>query len=368
MSYLGRVDRSAVWGQISGTLSDQTDLQSALDAKVDPTQLEDYRNKIINGNFDIWQRGTSQTASGYGSADRWNSSISGTTQSVSRQSFGLGQTDVPNNPTFFYRNVVTSVAGASNFCVVQQPIENVRTASGQNVTVSFWAKADSNKQVAIELAQIFGTGGSPSASVFGIGAQKFSVTASWQKFTATIAVPSISGATLGTDGNNRLVFVIWFDAGSSFNSRSDSLGQQSGTFDIAQVQLEIGNESTPFQTRQYEEELLLCQRYAFVLRGPTNFPGFGLGYCTSGTVASIIIPHPVHMRGLPALTTSGSFATTTAGGGNVAVTSLNVLALTQTTYVTNIDITVASGLVAGDVTYLFGNNSATASLTLTAEL
>jgi hypothetical protein len=70
------------------------------------------RNKIINGNFDIWQRGTNQTANGYGSADRWACTSIGTTKSISRQGFAPGQTEVPGNPKYFMRHVVSSVADA----------------------------------------------------------------------------------------------------------------------------------------------------------------------------------------------------------------------------------------------------------------
>jgi hypothetical protein len=229
-------------------------------SKLQNPQYTGFRNRIINGNFDIWQRGTSFTASGYG-VDRWNNARNVSTCTMSQETFTLGQTDVPNNPTYFCRMTVASSAGASNFVVLQQPIEDVKVLSGQSVTISFYAKADSAKSIALELAQVFGTGGSPSADVTAIGAQKLNLTTSWQKFTATISVPSISGKTLGTNNNHHLVAAIWLDAGSDFNSRTDTLGQQSGTFDIAQVQVEQGTVATPFEARPIGTELALCQRY-----------------------------------------------------------------------------------------------------------
>jgi hypothetical protein len=58
-----------------------------------------------------------------------------------------------------------------------------------------------------------------------------------------------------------LALNIWFDAGSDYNSRTDTLGQQSGTFDIAQVQVEPGAVATTFERRPIGMELSLCQRY-----------------------------------------------------------------------------------------------------------
>jgi hypothetical protein len=223
--------------------------------------LAGFRNRIINGNFDIWQRGTSFTGNEYG-ADRWIHNRVGTTHTATRQPFTLGQTEVPGEPTYFCRTVVSSVAGAGNYSVLVQFIEDVRTFAGQQVTVSFWAKVDSTKNIAIELQQNFGTGGSPSATVQGIGSTKVSIGTSWQKVTVTATVPSISGKTLGTTVNNYLGLAIFFDAGSDFNARTDSLGQQSGTFDIAQVQIEPGPVATPFEHRPIGTELALCKRYA----------------------------------------------------------------------------------------------------------
>jgi hypothetical protein len=220
-----------------------------------------FRNLIINGNFDVWQRATSHTADGYGSADRWRNNRSGTTCTMSRQAFTLGQTDVPGEPTYFCRMAVTSSAGASSLSNLQQRIEGVRTFAGQQVTVSFWVKADGAKPIAVELVQVFGTGGSPSSAVTAIGTTKTTLSTSWQKVTVTATVPSISGKTLGSTGDDYLALVIWFDAGSDFNARTSTLGQQSGTFDVAQVQVEPGPVATPFERRPVGVELQLCQRY-----------------------------------------------------------------------------------------------------------
>ena len=191
------------------------------------------KNWIINGMFDVWQRSTSQTTSGYGSDDRFNNINFGSTKTHSQQAFTVGQTAVPNNPKYFSRTVVSSVAGVGNYASKAQRIEDVVKLAGKTITFSFWAKADANKNMAIEFVQNFGSGG--SASVVGIGVQKFALTSSWQKFTKTITLPSVSGKTIGID--NYLALSFWFDAGSDFNARTDSLGNQSGTFDIANVSI-----------------------------------------------------------------------------------------------------------------------------------
>ena len=174
---------------------------------------------------------------------------------------------MPGNPKYFSRTVVSSVVGASNYVIKSQNIEGVDTFSGETITLSFYAKADSTKNIAVEFVQNFGTGGSPSASVYAIGAVKKSLTSSWVKQTVTVAIPSISGKTLGSDNNDYLQLNIWLEAGSSFNTRSATLGHQSGTFDIAQVQLELGDTATNFERRSIGEEIQLCQRYAEALTG-----------------------------------------------------------------------------------------------------
>jgi hypothetical protein len=268
------------------------------------------RNKIINGNFDIWQRATSQTSSGYGSVDRWQPLHTGSTKTASRQSFTLGQTDVPGEPTYFMRHVVTSVAGSGNYVGLTQTIESVRTLAGKTATLSFWAKADSNKNIAVEFRQNFGTGGSPSTGVDGIGSQLVSLTTSWAKYTVTTSIPSITGKTLGTNSNDWLAIQFWFDAGSTYNSRTVSLGQQSGTFDIAEVQLEEGSVATTFEERPLAVEVPLCLRYYQVVSLTMQSPA------TGNFVSPIQFSVP--MRATPSLTNSGG------SNNNVSDYSLSV--------------------------------------------
>lgn len=227
------------------------------------------KNKLINGNFDVWQRGVTQSVDGYGSDDRWLNGSVGSTKVHSQQVFSLGQTSVPNNPTSFSRTVVTSVAGVGNYVMKQQSIEYVSTLTGKTATLSFWAKADSSKSIGIEFNQGFGTGGSPSASVTAIGATKINLTSAWAKYTVTVAIPSINGMTLGANSNDSLRVLFWFDAGSNLATRSSSIGQQSGTFDIAQVQLEESNVATAFEQRHIALETMLCKRYYELIPGTT---------------------------------------------------------------------------------------------------
>ena len=263
------------------------------------------RNKIINGNFDFWQRGTSFTASGYG-CDRWRSYYTGgTTTAYTRQSFTLGQTDVPNNPEYYTRLVVTSGNAAGSRASFNQKIENVRTFQGQTVTVSFWAKADATKDLTVEFLQYFGTGGSPSAYVTATP-QKFSISNTWTKYTKTFSIPSITGKTLGTDNNDYIDLAFWMDAGSDYNTRVSSLGNQSGTFEFAQIQVEEGSTATDFEYKSIGETIRECSRYFVGGTGNTLHIAGG-GYATgSGQTARAYTnaTFPVRMRANPTVTTT----------------------------------------------------------------
>lgn len=273
-----------------------------------------FRNKLINGGFDIWQRGTSQTSSGYGSDDRWSNVNNGSTKTASQQTFTLGQTDVPGNPRYWARTIVTSVSNAANYVLKRQYIENVINLAGQTATLSFWAKADASKNIAVEFVQTFGTGGSPSSDVLSIGVTTFALTTSWKYFTTTINIPSISGKVLSSNNDSSLVLYFWFDAGSSFNARTNSLGQQSGTFDISNVQLEAGDQPTPFEQRPIGAELQLCSRYYKNLK---NAAFIGV---TGGTTSpvTLYVTEALFMRGgTTTLTSSATYRKLASGGVTV---------------------------------------------------
>jgi hypothetical protein len=302
-----KLDTIATAGKVSNSATTATDANtaSAIVARsaagnfnitsINNGPLAGMRNAIINGNFDHWQRGTSFTGNEYG-ADRWGHARVGTTHTATRQAFTLGQTAVPGEPTYFCRTVVVTSSGASNYAILVQRIEDVRTFAGQQVTISFWAKVDSTKNIAVELVQDFGTGGSPSAQVRAIGTTKVSIGTSWQKVTVTATVPSISGKTLGTNGDSHLALTLWFDAGSNWNTSTDSLGQQSGTFEIAQVQVEPGPVDTPFERRPIGVEFSLCERYYEV----GNLSLFS-GNVTSGNAYNSVVKYSTGKRATPSV-------------------------------------------------------------------
>lgn len=223
-------------------------------------------NVIDNSNFDFWRRGTTQTANGCLSSDRWLHTCVGTTQSISRLAFNVGDI-FPNGvpcPKYACRSVITTVAGAGNFAYMYQRIMYPKILAGSKVTLSFYAKADSNKNMAIEFVHEYGTGGSPTAFVGGIGAQLIALTPIWKKYTVVVSLPAHSASAVwGTTIPGSLTLTFWFDCGTSNASRSASLGQQSGTFDITGITLMQGvhsNTDLPIPKPRYDD-LYACNRF-----------------------------------------------------------------------------------------------------------
>lgn len=261
----------------------------------------DPENRIINGAFDFWQRGTSFTASGYG-ADRWLQDILGGTVTMSRQSFTLGDTLGSNSPTFFARQSVSGQTLASHYAVLVQPIEGVRSYAGQTITVLGWARRSSGSgNMAVSVDQNFGFGGSPSATVNGTG-QTVALTGSWAAFAVTFAVPSVSGKTLGSNNNDRLNLLFWASAGSDFNTRSNSLGLQTIGVDLWGIHIKLGTHTTAatdlYKAPELGPEFDRCLRF-YELGGAASSSG-GLGGGGWFGVAQFKVPK----RAAPGMTVS----------------------------------------------------------------
>ena len=258
--------------------------------------FQTFKNRIINGDFDYWFRATSFISSGYGSADRWRSlwGGAGMGNTHSRQTFTPGQTDVPDNPVYYSRNVVTHAAGASNYALMMQRVENVNQFSGREVTLSFWAKANTSLNMSTEFAENFGTSG--SAKVTAIGVEKHALTTSWQKFIKTVTITSISGKTVD-NSDCCLELLFWFAADAAYDARTDTLGLQSGTFEISHVQLEYSAKATDFELRLPSTELRLCERYFW-----RSFEGgIGTGVGISSLEIRATVYHPSRMRSDPSI-------------------------------------------------------------------
>ena len=212
----------------------------------------------------------------------------------------------------------------------------------------FWAKADSAKDIAIEFSHQFGSGGTPSSAVTAIGVTTKSLTTDWVKQTVTVTLPSVAGKTLGTDDNNNLDILIWFDAGSDFDARTNSLGQQSGTFDISNVQLEFGTEATEFEYVSPADQLARCQRY-FERLGDDAM--VGSGQCEATNSAHVYVNYS-RKRAVPVVTfpSTASGYVMTIAGANATATSMSP-ANRGTTGCNAISVT--SGLTAGQGVNLF---------------
>jgi hypothetical protein len=210
-----------------------------------------HTNLVINGGFDIWQRGTSFSwVTGTYCADHWLMGFTQPTGAVSRQTFTPGQTEVPGNPIYYLNWTQASDPGTATLA---SPIENVTLSSGKTFTISCWIRNRSTITGTFNLGGMtsYGTGGTPTTGLLGIGLTGF-FTANdsvWRKISTTVTFPTVAGVTLGTNGNDYFAPYIRLPVSRAIN------------IDFAQFQMEEGILATDFEQRPYQTELAMCQRY-----------------------------------------------------------------------------------------------------------
>ena len=276
------------------------------------SQIGGRRNIIINGAMQVAQRGTSVssiTSSGYKTVDRWFTNASGATFSQSQESVTVGgETGLPVQFTKFLKH---STTGNDNTAIYQY-VEDITSIPSGEVTVSFYAKGTTpDGGLKTRFFQNFGSGGSTEIELTS-ETQSNTLTSTWQRFTATITIPSISGKTVGTSS----YFIIGFGQGSSTST-------DAWVLDITGVQLEVGEQATPFEHRSFGEELALCQRYCQLWGEDTTVAGvvynndkdhyYPFTFPEMRTRPSVTFSHNPMIFGNG---TSGTYAITAGGSNN----------------------------------------------------
>jgi hypothetical protein len=241
------------------------------------------RNLIINGDFQVAQRGTSHAysnnGSGYHTLDRWYSAnFSSGTLTLSQQTTALGTVDSTN----YLRAVTASTVGASATVYSSQKIENIKQFHNKSITVSFMVKASAALTFQLRRQYNYGSGGSSEEYT---GFTDVSVTTGWTKFTTTFSAVDFSGKTIGA--NNFFGILFYWSTNQGTDQRNDA------TIEITNVQLETGSVATDFEHKTYASELTACQRYYQQLVGGSDqftFPGKGQGSTTIDGTFPLAVP------------------------------------------------------------------------------
>ena len=313
------------------------------------------KNRIINGNMTIAQRGTTALSIDNGSwqfpVDRVGCYMSATGSKFTAQQ-NAGSVTPPAGFTNYLGITSTSAytVGASEWSGVRQIIEGYNvadlgwgTANAKTVTLSFWVRSSL-------------TGTFSGAVYNGNGSRCFPFTYTinsantWEFKTVTIV-----GDQLGTwDSTNGASITPSFSmgtgatlsgpagawAGTFYNSATGAtsvVATNGATWYITGVQLEVGTQATTFTTAggSYGAELQLCQRYYYEFPSSSQMPAY-----TSDTTTVVgTVSMPVVMRTTPSVTVAagngyawydGGYGFTTSTSVSMAATgSKSVYAISQ---------------------------------------
>jgi len=323
------------------------------------TQYAAGKNALINGGFDIWQRGTSFANAANASyvADRWCVETSGTT-TISRQTTG-----VPAGSQYVMRN---AVGATSSFVNVWQGLEIADTVRFQgktvtvsvklrksvgfvtsNLTLSLYKYATGNQNPVTGLGGTVITSVTISNATLPIGTGS----SDWYTATITAAVPNDNTA-------NELAVRV-------NQTATDANGSY---WEIGQAQLELGSTASEFSRAggTIQGELAACQRYYVRFGGLTAYQVLGSSYNVSTTKANGVIALPVPMRTIP---TSLDSSTLCVQDSNDAISAtLTSVALAdagnQTIRITSTGVSLNDNLPG----VLLTNNSTSGFIGFSAEL
>lgn len=343
-----------------------TGLALATNQTISTANTYGFKNRLMNGYFNVWQRGTTVTSVGIDTfgTDRWRQwANSGTQTGISTWS---QSTDVPTGQEFEYSCKIAVTTAQASFSAsqgyaFQQRIEanNVYdfaygTSGAKSVTLSFWAKTTKTGTYTVALTN----DGTSSSNVY---KQAVSLTSSWAKYQITIpGDTSLAITSTGTSQGSSVSIMLSNGTTSAVTNtwQAYSLGNTTATgqvnfFDstsnelyITGFQLEVGSQATSFDFRSIGTEFALCQRYYQQRGGNSADERFASGFTYITTQGRFIYPTRVVMRSSPTLTVnSGTDFNIEVAGAAIASTSLS---LDQPSpEIIAINCNVASGLTTG---------------------
>ena len=304
-----------------------------------------HRNMIINGAMRVAQRGSSSTVSGFGTVDRFRTSLNGNDENATQEQHALTSSDTgPYEEGFRYSLKMingnqTSGTGSDDRVAISTLLEAQDiassgwdyTSSSSYITLSFWCKSSVAQNF---YGRVTTADGTQQNYPFETG----SLTAeTWTKITKTIPGNSNlqfdnnSGEGLiiefnmfrGTDKTGSLTLNTWATYNGAVrvpDMTSTWYTTNNATWELTGVQLERGQVATPFEHRSYGDELARCQRYFQILKTLSAQSGVMCYTRASGTMVRGAYQLATTMRTTPTLVESHSDIIYRFNGGS---TSLN---------------------------------------------
>lgn len=280
--------------------------------------LAGFRNKLINGDFSVWQRGVSITVPAGSSryvSDRWL--IQNETNAdviVSRYLISSSDRDnIGANPEFGLR-LQYAVAPTAGNLYLSQRIEGVGTLAGDKASARYYvASSITGATARFNGTQRFGSGGSSAFSFNGSPAVVPG--AAFAALGDLIDIPALTGKAIGD--------------GSFLEFNLLIVPRATGSIYVAHCSLVSGDatkEVEPFSPRHIQQEEAMCQRYyeaAFGVIIPVTAAE------NSGAVAGrrSFIPFKVSKRATPSvLTTAVGDVSTKADNGFESGIYTNIVA------------------------------------------